>query len=114
MGVMAETAVKGGVLAFVVTQFYDLTGVARHTGIGHIGGKFDIERCMGVGVAPEAAGQFIMRFVFMALAAAGNVLPVGGGVPVMAVLAADLGLVLAPRGSDISRWLAVAFYAVIV
>ena len=114
MAVMAETAGQRGMLALVVAQFDDLSGMAGYAGIGYVVAEGNVKRCMRVFMAAETRCQFVMRFALMALAAERDDLPVGWGVAIVAILTADLRFMLTPGCSDICRGLAVAFGAIII
>jgi len=101
VGIMARAAEERRVLALVLAQFDDLAGMAGQAGVGNIITEFDIERRVGIRVAAEAAGQRVMWLPFVALAAERDDLPCCGRVPIVAVLAADLGLVFAACRSDV-------------
>lgn len=58
--------------------------------------------------------QLVMRFSLMALAAERYDLFCGGGVAIMTILTANLGLMFASGCSDVSRRLTVTFGAVII
>jgi uncharacterized membrane protein (DUF485 family) len=114
VGVVARAAEECRMLALVIAQLDDLTGMAGHAGVGNVIAEYDRERSVGIRVAAVASSQLVVRFPFVALAAERDNLPGCGRVPVVAVLAADLRFVFAACCSDVGRSLAVAFDAVII
>ena len=110
--IVAGAAVQRSVLALVVAQLDDLAGVAGYAGVGDVIAELDVQRCMRIRVTTQAAGQLEVRLAVMALAAERDDLAVRGRMAVVAVLAADLGLVFVACRSDICRSLAVTFDAV--
>ncbi len=114
VSIMAEAAGKGGMFALVVAQLNDLAGMAGHAWVGYIVAECDFERCVGIRMATRTRSQFEMRFPFVALAAERNNLLSRRRVPIVTVLAADLGFVFAAFRCNVCRWFAVTFGAVII
>ena len=114
VGIMARAAIERSMLAHIVAQLDDLTGMAGHAGVGDVIPEFNIKRCVRIRVTAEAAGQFEVRFSFVALAAKRDDLTVCGRMTVVTVLAGDLGFVLVACCSDISWRFAVTFDTVII
>lgn len=114
MFVVAEAAGKGGMLALVVAQFDDLSGMTGHAGIGYVVAKGNVERCVRIGMTSGTGSQFVMSFPFMALTTERNDLLCRGRVAVVAILAADLCFMLAPGSCNISRSLCVTFGAILI
>lgn len=112
--VMAEAAVKCGMLALVIAQFDNLTGMTGNAGVGYIVAEGNIEWCVWVFMATHTGGQLIVCFSLVALATERNDLPIGGRVPVVTILTANLSFMLATVSSNIRRWFAVTFGAVII
>ena len=65
-------------------------------------------------MAAVTGGQLEVRFSLVALAAERNNLPVCGRMPIVAILAADLRLVLAPCLRNVGRCFVVALDAVVI
>ena len=114
VGVVAGTAVKGGMLALVVAQLDDLAGMAGYAGVGDVIAEFDVERGMRIRVTAIAGSQFEVWFSFMALAAERDDLARCRRVAVVTILSADLALVFTTGCSDIRRCFAVTFGTVII
>ena len=114
VSVVAHAAEERRMFAFVIAQLFDLTGMAGHAGVGNVITKCDFERRVGIRVTAGAGSQLVVRFSFVALTAERDDLPCCGRVPIVTVLAAELRLVFAACRSDVGRWLAVTFDAVII
>lgn len=101
-------------LAGEFLELRHLLGVAGQTRIGDVTRQHDVERRMGVLVATEAAGQFVVFFSAMALAAFGDDVFCRdfGGVAVMAVETSDF-LVAGAVSRNVSGCLGVTLHAVV-
>lgn len=114
VAVMAEAAGKSGMLALVVAQFNDLTGMTGHTGVGHVIAEGNIERRVRVLMAAHTRRQFVMRFPLMALAAERYDFLCCGGMAIVTILASDFRFMFAPGSGNVCRRLAVTFGTIIV
>ncbi len=112
MNIVTETASQVGVFALDLLQLDNLLGVAGEALIGDVVGQFDDLGRMRVIVTAQAAGQVVVRFVAVALAAGRDDLFVGRGMPVMTILAADAGFVGAAIGGYSLRGCRVALDAI--
>lgn len=112
--VMTEAAVKCGMLALVIAQFDNLTGMTGHAWVGHVIAEGNIERCVWVFMAAHTRRKFVMRFPFMALATERNDFLCGWWVAIVTILTANLRFMLAPSSSNVCGRLAVTFGAVII
>lgn len=115
---LAVNVVAGGagelaVLARELLELLNLRRVAGQARISDVAGKNDIERGVGVLVAPEASLELIVFFAGVALAALRNVVLRCGAVAGMTVEASNL-LVAGPGAGNVCRRLDVAFHAVVL
>lgn len=110
--VVAGRAEEFRVFARELFQLSDLLGMAGQARIGDVAGKHDVERSMGILVAPEAARQFVVLFAGVALATLGDVVLGCGAVACVTILASDF-LVPGACSSDVSRRSRVTFHAVV-
>lgn len=113
VNVVAGRAVEFAVLARELLELLNLRRVAGQARIGDVAGKNDIERGVGVLVAPEASLELIVLFAGVALAAFGDIVLRCGAVAGMTVEAGDL-LVSGTGAGNVCRRLDVTFYAVVL
>ncbi len=88
--------------------------VAGQAGSGNILGQFQHQRHMGIVMAAEAVFQLIMGFTTVTAIAGRDVFMDFGGVALVALHAGHRRFMGSALGFNVSRWLGVAFYAVII
>ena len=101
-------------LALVITQFYNLTGMTGYAGISNIVAKGNVKRSMWVCMTTHTRSQLVVSFTFVALAAKWYDLLGCGGVSIVTILAADLGFMFATGCSDVCRRFAVTFGTIVI
>lgn len=112
VNIVAERAVERRVFALIIPELLDLGIMTGKTYVGHIPSKGNIFRFMGVLVAAQAFGQFIVGLAAVTLITLGDRLFDRGGMSHMAVNAGYTGFVSSARSFNVSRWIGVALGAV--
>jgi len=110
--VMTEAACQAGVLALDLPQLDNLLCVAAEAFFGDVGTQFDNLGCVGVVVATQAIGEFVVWLAAVAFAASRDDVLDSRWVANVAILAGHACFVRSTLGCDIGNYCGMAFDAV--
>lgn len=109
---VAVGAGKAGVLAFELSELYDLLRVTGDTLVGYIFGQLGGFRGVRVAVTALTVGQFVMRFAAVTLRTQWDNVFNGRGMTGMTILAGNVSFVCATTGSDVGCYGGMTLHAV--
>ena len=114
MRIVAEAASKSGVLAFYLSEFFNLRSMTGNALFSDIVGKFNVLWGMWVCMTTQTVLEIKMRLVAVALAALRYIVLDGRTMAGMTILTGYACFVGATAGSYIGRWFCMTFCAISV